>query len=64
MRLHNQNGVGIPLVASFNNRIVTKFINGISMDNQEFRRQVCEEDFARWVFFCFLNIKLFWVVGL
>ena len=56
MRLHNQNGVGIPLVASFNNGIVTKFINGISMDNQEFRRQVREEDFVRWVFMSFPNV--------
>ena len=49
LRLHNQKGVGILMIASFNNGILAQYINGKSLDDESFRQHVTTIDFAKYI---------------
>ena len=47
VRLLNENGLGVPLVASFNNGIVSKLFSGKTLDDVNLVDKIAEETFVR-----------------
>ena len=50
IKLLNQNGLGVPLIASFNNGIVSKLVSGISLEDQSLAGTMADPYFARSLF--------------
>ena len=47
VKLLNKNGFGVPLIASFNNGIVSKLVAGKSLDDEFLVNKMADKSFAR-----------------
>ena len=47
VKLLNKNGFGVPLIASFNNGIVSKLVTGKSLDDEILVNKMADKSFAR-----------------
>ena len=47
VKLLNKNGFGVPLIASFNNGIVSKLVAGKSLDDEILVNKMADKSFAR-----------------
>ena len=47
LKLLNRNGFGVPLIASFNNGIVSKLVAGKSLDDEILVNKMADKSFAR-----------------
>lgn len=50
MRSLNENGIGVPLLASFNNGIITKWVRGTPMNEKDMEGLITDPRFAECVF--------------
>ena len=50
MRSLNENGIGVPLLASFNNGIITKCVRGTPMNEKDMEGLITDPRFAECVF--------------
>ena len=47
VKLLNKNGFGVPLIASFNNGIVSKLVAGKPLDDEALGNKMADKSFAR-----------------